>query len=85
MKQQPFCADLTCLTLFCCRQLKYETGDHVGIHARNSEKTVAQAAALLGLSLDTMFKLHADGKGARCVWLGECTVEFSLLSPALLT
>lgn len=48
-----------------CRQLKYETGDHVGMYARNSDVVVAEVANLLGLPLDTTFKLHVDGPGAR--------------------
>ncbi|KAF8065880.1 ATR2 [Scenedesmus sp. PABB004] len=46
------------------KQLKYETGDHVGMYARNGDAVVAQAAALLGLPLDTTFTLHTDGEGA---------------------
>jgi sulfite reductase alpha subunit-like flavoprotein len=46
-------------------QLKYETGDHVGMYARNSEQVVARLAELLGLPQDTSFKLHTEGEGAR--------------------
>jgi hypothetical protein len=35
------------------------------MYARNSEQVVARMAALLGLALDTSFKLHAEGEGAR--------------------
>jgi sulfite reductase alpha subunit-like flavoprotein len=49
-----------------CSQLKYETGDHVGMYARNSEQVVARMAALLGLPLETSFKLHTEGEGCRC-------------------
>ncbi|WIA17179.1 hypothetical protein OEZ85_014062 [Tetradesmus obliquus] len=45
-------------------QLKYETGDHVGMYARNSEQVVARMACLLGLPLETSFRLHAEGEGA---------------------
>ncbi|KAF6251355.1 NADPH-cytochrome P450 reductase [Scenedesmus sp. NREL 46B-D3] len=45
-------------------QLKYETGDHLGMYARNSEQVVIEMAALLGLPLDTSFKLHTEGEGA---------------------
>ncbi|KAI8468314.1 MAG: NADPH-cytochrome P450 reductase [Monoraphidium minutum] len=42
--------------------LAYETGDHVGVYARNGAPAVAAAAELLGLPLDTVFKLTAkDG------------------------
>lgn len=54
-----------CLPVCVHRQLKYETGDHVGMYARNSDKVVATAAQLLGLALDTTFKLHADGEEAK--------------------
>jgi NADPH-ferrihemoprotein reductase len=37
--------------------LSYVTGDHVGVYAQNSAKVVAEAAELLGLPLDTVFKL----------------------------
>lgn len=37
--------------------LAYTTGDHVGVYAENGEAAVAEAAGLLGLPLDTVFKL----------------------------
>ncbi|KAK9811910.1 hypothetical protein WJX72_012296 [[Myrmecia] bisecta] len=37
--------------------LSYEAGDHVGIHAQNSAAVVEQMADLLGLPLDTVFRL----------------------------
>lgn len=43
----------------------------MGIHARNLDKVVSEAAALLGLSLDTTFKLHTEGEGARSVTVGH--------------
>eukprot|EP00878_Enallax_costatus_P012884 GHUV01013453.1.p1 GENE.GHUV01013453.1~~GHUV01013453.1.p1 ORF type:complete len:518 (+),score=136.11 GHUV01013453.1:949-2502(+) len=46
------------------RQLRYETGDHVGIHARNEDSVVSAVAAALGLPLETVFVLHTDGEGA---------------------
>lgn len=49
-----------------CSGLKYETGDHVGVYARNSEDVVERVAALLRLPVDTMFTLYADGEGAWC-------------------
>jgi len=45
-------------------QLTYQTGDHVGLYARNSSEVVADAARCLGLPLETMFSLHTDGEGA---------------------
>jgi hypothetical protein len=45
-------------------QLKYETGDHVGIFAQNSSKAVEQAAKLLGLPLDTAFTLKMPGSNS---------------------
>lgn len=36
----------------------YEAGDHVAVHPANSDASVAAAAALLGLPLDTVFSLR---------------------------
>jgi hypothetical protein len=35
------------------------------MYARNSEQVVARMAALLGLPLETSFKLHTEGEGTR--------------------
>lgn len=45
-------------------KLTYQTGDHVGLYARNSSEVVAAAAKCLGLPLETMFSLHTVGDGA---------------------
>jgi hypothetical protein len=48
--------------------LAYTTGDHVGVYAENGEAAVAEAAGLLGLPLDTVFKLTVPA-GSR--WAAE--------------
>ena len=39
-------------------QASYEAGDHIGILPENEEEVIEQAAACLGLPLDTVFSLH---------------------------
>eukprot|EP00878_Enallax_costatus_P015602 GHUV01016342.1.p1 GENE.GHUV01016342.1~~GHUV01016342.1.p1 ORF type:complete len:387 (+),score=77.38 GHUV01016342.1:189-1349(+) len=56
------------------RQLRYETGDHVGIHARNEDSVVSAVAAALGLPLETVFVLHTDGEGARYALVTCCAM-----------
>lgn len=63
--QQLLCC---CLLLLAFRQLRYETGDHVGIHALNADDVVSEVAAALGLPLQTVFIMHTAGDGARYVW-----------------
>ena len=71
-------------------RIQYEAGDHVGVYTENSDAVVQQAAALLGLPLDTVFSLslpegnphqlavpQAGGQGrdaAHCLAL-HCTVS----------
>jgi NADPH-ferrihemoprotein reductase len=42
---------------------RYGTGDHVAVHALNSDKAVAEAARLLGLPLDQVFTLRRPTPG----------------------
>lgn len=44
----------------------YEAGDHVGVHAANSDAVVEEAGRLLGLDLDAIVRLGfpKDQKGS---------------------
>jgi NADPH-ferrihemoprotein reductase len=42
---------------------RYGTGDHVAVHALNTDKAVAEAARLLGLPLDQVFTLRRPAAG----------------------
>lgn len=55
--------------------LKYETGDHIGVFAPNGEHLVEEAAQLLQVDLDRVFKLRDENKR---VVLGPMTVRRAL-------
>ena len=40
--------------------LMYESGDHVGVYAKNLNETMEKIAKLLGYPLDTIFSIHGN-------------------------
>lgn len=58
--------------------LKYETGDHLGVFARNDKSLVTRVAKRLHVDLDTAFRLVSTKQGVDTPINGVVTVEQAL-------
>jgi NADPH-ferrihemoprotein reductase len=63
---------------------RYGTGDHLALHALNSDSAVSEAARLLGLPLDTVFKLRRPAAGEQGATAAACELPDPFPTPTTL-